>query len=175
MEPKILTQFPPGVFRLPDRAIPGADLQFVQRYRNSPNAEEGGFRTRIPRGHALNTLSSVAALEMEIKRKWRTGGWKLLCGAGLLLLACGNVACGASGSAGRPVWRCDGGSSGRANAVDQDSQLQDLEVHLHKGDIEEMDKRRVVRALVSLSRTSLLITDAPEERLTRRWPTLRNF
>ncbi len=43
------------------------------------------------------------------------------------------------------------------------------------GDIDEMDKRRVVRALVSFNKTTFFFDNERPRGMTTRWWSLRNF
>jgi membrane-bound lytic murein transglycosylase MltF len=88
--------------------------------------------------------------------------------ANLLLLTCGLAACGHSGP------RLDGNSREEevprapAGALDQSADLQSTEVRLapEKGDIDEMGKRRQIRALVSLSQTTFFFDNGRPRGMT---------
>jgi hypothetical protein len=64
-----------------------------------------------------------------------------------------------------------------AAAQVQTADLKNLEVRMapRTGDIDEMDKRRVVRALVSFNKTTLFFDNERPRGMTTRWWSLRNF
>jgi len=59
-------------------------------------------------------------------------------------------------------------TSAKSTAQDQNAELQDLQIHNapHKGDIEEMDKRRMVRALVAFNKTSFFFDNGRPRGMT---------
>lgn len=86
----------------------------------------------------------------------------------LLLPVCIVTACGQS-RPNEPASSVMSALSGvQAPVQDQNSDLEDLQVRVppYKGDIGEMDKRRVVRALVSLSRTSFFFDNGRPRGMT---------
>ena len=92
---------------------------------------------------------------MKIKQNPESRGRTGHSWVNVLVLACGLAACGQS----RPTPDANSTEAVRgegAAAHVQTADLENLEVRLapHTGDIDEMDKRRVVRALVSFNKTT---------------------
>ena len=86
----------------------------------------------------------------------------------LLLLVCGITAARQSGRNEHPNLALTAVYTAQPAAQDQSIDLQDLQIRLapNQGDIDGMDKRRVVSALVSLSRTSFFFDNGRPRGMT---------
>jgi len=101
------------------------------------------------------STASSSCTGMKIKQNPESRGRTGHSWVNVLVLACGLAACGQS----RPTPDANSTEAVRgegAAAHVQTADLENLEVRLapHTGDIDEMDKRRVVRALVSFNKTT---------------------
>lgn len=84
----------------------------------------------------------------------------------VVVLVCALAACGQSRRNSDASFKKE--VSGAPPAVDQTTDLENLEVRMapHKGDLDEMDKRREVRALVSLSKTTFFFDNGRPRGMT---------